>query len=232
MASSQNAVEQGLDHPSQPIPNAAYPDAPYQPGSGFHGRGHANGNTAVSTHLAPVLAGNNATPHSTCQPSSSNPSVGSTGPSTWPASIPDVPPPPYVRNEESGPSSWPRIQPRSNRHNAHVHQQTVRTNSVPLQNLSIATTSPGSPSPPSASTTQQEQLPSPHTPSSSSASTSTQAGKLGPVAEARRRRRRRMKLCIVVLSLAVVFVLALILGVALGVLKSTARNDDHKPQYV
>ncbi|KIE00115.1 hypothetical protein MAJ_03772, partial [Metarhizium majus ARSEF 297] len=210
------APQESPDHPSQSIPNAAYPDAPYQPGSGFHG----DASTPASTSLATSVTGNNTTSYSASSTASPNQSAANTGPSSWhqtavlSTSIPDSPPPPYVRDQHSSPYITAQTRPASHWTGTQSNRRVEQPDSVPLQRL-----------PPAASITQHDQLPSAYTTGSGSITTSTRTVKLGPVAEARRRRRRRVIICVVVLAAVIVFVLALIIGIALGVLRNTARDD-------
>lgn len=232
MNSSQNPFGEEPDHPSQSIPNAAYPDAPYQPGSGFHGNGSTTASTGREGLASSVAGHDTSTTYSnsySTSPNSSSPNTSApsghqtTSPSV---AIPDVPPPPYVRHEQPSPYIPTRTQTISRWTGAGAGngQQNGQPESVPMQNLSLATSAQGSLAP-SVPITQQEQLPSPYTTGSGSISVSTQAGKPGPLAEARRRRRRRVKICIVILIAVCLFILALIIGIALGVLKSSARNN-------
>ncbi|KID89391.1 hypothetical protein MGU_03438 [Metarhizium guizhouense ARSEF 977] len=210
------APQESPDHPSQSIPNAAYPDAPYQPGSGFHG----DASTPASTSLATSVTGNNTTSYSASSTASPNQSAANTGPSSWhqtavlSTSMPDSPPPPYVRDQHSSPYITAQTRPASHWTGTQSNRRVEQPDSVPLQRL-----------PPAASITQHDQLPSAYTTGSGSITTSTRTVKLGPVAEARRRRRRRVIICVVVLAAVIVFVLALIIGIALGVLRNTARDD-------
>ncbi|KAG8415396.1 hypothetical protein J3459_011291 [Metarhizium acridum] len=219
--------QESPDHPSQSIPNAAYPDTPYQPGSGFHG----DASTPASTGLATSVAGNNTTSHSASSTASPNQSAANTGPSSWhqaaalSTSIPDSPPPPYVRDEHSRPYITAQTRPASHWTGTPSNRRNEQPESVPLQSLSLASSSQCCRAPAAASITQHDQLPSACTTGSGSITASTRTVKLGSVAEARRRRRRRVTICLVLLAAVIVFVLALIIGIALGVIRNTARND-------
>ncbi|KAH0596894.1 hypothetical protein MHUMG1_05202 [Metarhizium humberi] len=208
--------QESPDHPSQSIPNAAYPDAPYQPGSGFHGDASA----PVSTSLATSVTGNNSTSYSASSTASPNQSAANTGPSSWhqttvlSTSMPDGPPPPYVRDQHSSPYITAQTRPASHWTGTQSNRRVEQPDSVPLQRL-----------PQAASITQHDQLPSAYTTGSGSITASTRTVKLGSVAEARRRRRRRVIICLVLLAAVIVFVLALVIGIALGVLKNTARDN-------
>jgi hypothetical protein len=51
------------------------------------------------------------------------------------------------------------------------------------------------------------------------------AYKLGPVAAARARRRRKLQMCAVALCLTLLFMLALIIGILMGVVKVQWKNN-------
>ncbi|KAK9442983.1 hypothetical protein VB005_04046 [Metarhizium brunneum] len=219
--------QESPDHPSQSIPNAAYPDAPYQPGSGFHG----DASTPASTSLATSVTGNNTTSYSASSTASPNQSAAHTGPSSWhqtavlSTSMPDSPPPPYVRDQHSSPYITAQTRPASHWTGTQSNRRVEQPDSVPLQRLPLAASSQCNRERSAASITQHDQLPSAYTTGSGSITASTRTVKLGSVAEARRRRRRRVIICLVLLAAVIVFVLALTIGIALGVLKNTARDD-------
>ncbi|KPM39854.1 hypothetical protein AK830_g6684 [Neonectria ditissima] len=199
-------------HPSQPIPDAAYPDdSPYQPGGGSTHTGSrpSLGGVDSSSHLS----------HLDTTPSYS-PVSSRFAPSPWTVpdpqgplpAIPSGPPPPYDHPTRPPPSAYSPLDTASALHSS----AAVQPASPGLSHL--APPSPYSVRPPP---------PSPPNPyGSSGSSLDNGPPKLGPVAEARLRRRRKQKLCAFAACAVLLFLVAVAVGVALGVHKVQLKGND------
>lgn len=221
----QSTSEESPQHPSQPIHDAAYPDTPYQPGFGpqrplqtvtsHDTTSHQTGSISPSPHSPPqVYNRNRELGPGARQPSPSSWPHGGT--SSSPANFPDVPPPPYVPNEQPTPNLSPSWT------GSHA---SAPGESIPLQNFPrprpVVSTATSSTVP---FINQQPASPYPQG-SSISTPASTQANKYGPNALAQRRRRRR-KICLVVIAVIIIFIIALVIGIGLGVIKGSAHNNN------
>ncbi|KFA76728.1 hypothetical protein S40288_09592 [Stachybotrys chartarum IBT 40288] len=208
-------------HPSQSIPDAAYPDTPYRPG-----QGQQSSASSYSLHSSGSFTNShgqsgfdfdgfrpNLPSHQSWQQSAPSQSITVHGSST----VPDVPPPPYAPSPTS---------PSSQRHDdsiqsiplqpihplaspppthVHAHDNAYGTSYYPA-------TSPMSPTRPYGF------------PGAMGSNSSTCSGKLGPVAQ--QRRRRRLKICLICLTVIVLAILGLILGVAMGVIKERQHGQE------
>lgn len=220
-------------HPSDSIPDAAYPDSSYRPSDGPHEFSPMNTSTASlphsiqsppqqqhPTYLQPhqqpyqhqysnsqtSFTGNTSTYPAT--PASPNPNQVANSP--W-QSEPAGPPPPY--DPSQAPSFYSPLSAPAAAHTS-------------SSNLQIHTGPPGSSSgsfaPPSPYSMQSSQFPS-----------SPEPGyvKYGPIAEARRRRKRKMKICIITMCFLFLFFIAMTIGIALGVLKVQFKDRDNDDPY-
>ncbi|KAH6973688.1 hypothetical protein BKA56DRAFT_619895 [Ilyonectria sp. MPI-CAGE-AT-0026] len=228
-------------HPSQSIPNAAYPDSAYQPSHGgsdkpaqgvssspVMGMGTSPG---IGMGITPVSSHPQLHQHHSYSPSQqshlaafshqSSPSSSRIAPSPWGVSgpqgvpIPTGPPPPYDPTQP--PSSYSPLDassPHSPSRPADLHVQPTPPASTHY--------------PPSLSSAQSPHPPSPNPYSTAGSSLENGSNKLGPIAEARRRKKRKVKICVVALCAVILFMIALIVGVALGVLKVQFKGgNDH-----
>ncbi|KAK7409395.1 hypothetical protein QQX98_008457 [Neonectria punicea] len=198
-------------HPSQSIPDAAYPDdSPYQPGGS---RPDLGVNSSVGGHISPVSSHQQQQQHHQDRYSPSHlhttpsysPHHSPATPSSWaavpePQAIPSGPPPPYDPTQPPSAYSPPD------------------TASPARPARAVLPTPPGSShyAPPS---------PNPYGSAGSSLENGSHS-KLGPVAEARLRKRRKQKICIFAMCAVLLFLVALIVGVALGVLKVQFKGND------
>ncbi|KAH7019891.1 hypothetical protein EDB80DRAFT_209903 [Ilyonectria destructans] len=220
-------------HPSQSIPNAAYPDSAYQPGHSTYQPSHGGSDKpAQGVSSSPVSSHPQLHQHHSYSPSQqshlgafshqSDPSSSRIAPSPWGVSgpqgvpIPTGPPPPYDPTQP--PSSY---SPLDNASSSHSPSRPV--------DLHIQPTPPASTHYlPSLSSAQSPHPPSPNPYSTAGSSLENGSNKLGPIAEARRRKKRKVKICIVALCAVLLFMIALIVGVALGVLKVQFKGgNDH-----
>ncbi|KAH7176449.1 hypothetical protein EDB81DRAFT_37710 [Dactylonectria macrodidyma] len=230
-------------HPSDSIHDAAYPDSSYQPSQGSGGGSDKPpqgvmpspmlGISPISSHpplqqqhsyspsqhsnmdaLSPHSSLNTNSHHNMAPPSP----WGVSGPPGGPVPIPTGPPPPYDPTQP--PSSYSPLD----------STPSSQSQSRP-SNLRILASAPTSTHyPPSVSSAQS---PYPHSPNPYGGSTGTSLenapGKLGPIAEARRRKKRKIKICVVALCAVLLFMIALIVGVAVGVLKVQLKGGNGGP---
>ncbi|KAF5004918.1 hypothetical protein FDECE_8601 [Fusarium decemcellulare] len=237
-------------HPSQSIPDAAYPDdSPYRPGSSNAHSPNPSLNppqiiipppapTTSSSSLHQQTYSPHASPYA---PAYSSPSSPNSGPSPWtpststivpapglhPNDIPQSPPPPYDPTQP--PAIYSPLEPVSSSHShpqppdPRMHPTPPGSSHYPPSSTPWPAAAPGSASSPYP--------PSPNPYGSSAGSSVNGAGgayKLGPVAAARAHRRRKMQMCAVALCAVVLFMLALIIGILMGVVKVQwkGRGDD------
>ncbi|KAF4979225.1 hypothetical protein FZEAL_4534 [Fusarium zealandicum] len=213
-------------HPSHSIPDAAYPDdSSYRPGDSSPSLNPSQ--VAIPPSIVTTTSSSSpqqtySTSHvSPFAPAYSNPpspnshatspySTTAAAPGLHPHDIPLSPPPPY--DPAQPPSVYSPLEP------------------VPAFQHAAPTPPESSHYAPS-STPWPQAAPSPN-PYGSSAGSSVNGGggayKLGPVAAERARRKRKMQMCAVALCAVVLFVLALIIGILMGVVKVQwkGRDDD------
>ncbi|RFU77643.1 hypothetical protein TARUN_4589 [Trichoderma arundinaceum] len=231
MDSYDDDIRRQQYHPSHSIPDAAYPDdspfrqqqlqlqAPYGPGGFGASPAHpSTGISPLSSHM-----GSQPAYQSQHQPQPQHQGA-------WaPYDIPNSPPPPYDPSQAPSAYQYPQIDAATlatpaTQPNARIdaHMQTGGIEMMPLQGAATAASPAQAPPPaPGAST-----------------SALTQAShavedpyKLDAAAAERRRKQRRLKLCIIVLAVIFIFFGALIIGVALGVVKGALNKPDHGPDF-
>lgn len=227
-------------HPSQSIPDAAYPqDAPYHRGQGQSiGLGGGSPHLPVdeaSSHSPVYSTGTNTSPPALHPPIAG---VSTPAPSTWTPppgvdrssppwrvadpradnNIPSSPPPPY--DATRAPAAYSPLAP--------VDGRSANDSNVTLAQTQSALEDPRAeavalvPPPRSPASQHSGEHPNPH-----SVASTADGGphKLGPVAQARRRK-RRLRICAAFACCIGVFVLAVILGVLFGVIKLQQMGDD------
>ncbi|RSL70476.1 hypothetical protein CEP51_012194 [Fusarium floridanum] len=236
-------------HPSQSIPDAAYPDdSPYRPGSSNNNNNNNNTPSLsppqiiIPQHQGPSTSTSSLpqqaySPSHAGSPFYSNPSSPNSVPSPWqqqqstttptslhPHDIPSSPPPPYDPTQP--PAAYSPLEPVRSLHLNPTPPGSSHYGSAP-------TPWPAAPAPTAPNPyQQQQQVPLSPNPYGSSAGSSVNGGvggayKLGPVAAARARRRRKLQMCAVALCAMLVFMLALIIGILLGVVKvQWKKNHD------
>lgn len=182
-------------HPSQSIHDAAYPDDSPYRPSTAGSLPHAS-RSSVSIQQHTYSPHQ---PYGSFMPGPPSPNPNASWPASHQIDIPQGPPPPYELAQLSATSS--PAQPAA------------------IHSLSQASTLQAHPSPPGSF--YHLPSPSPYRP----ADAAVETYKLGPTAKARQRRRRRIHICSVALGLTVLFIIALIVGVAMGVLKVKFKDD-------
>ncbi|KAH6607254.1 hypothetical protein Trco_003567 [Trichoderma cornu-damae] len=220
MDSYDDDIQRQQYHPSHSIPDAAYPDdSPFrqqqlrlQASHGAGGLGvsplHPSaGMSPLSCRVGDHQAGFHQPQHHLHQPQQHH--------GGWtPYDIPSSPPPPYDPGQ--APSAYPRPQTDATtlaapaaRPNARVdvHAQAGAIEMVPLQVVTAA-----------AASTSAFAL----TPAGNAAAEDPY--KLDAAASERRRKQRRLKVCVIVLVVVFMFCGALIIGVALGILKGALNK--------
>ncbi|KAM6535488.1 hypothetical protein FALCPG4_005046 [Fusarium falciforme] len=227
-------------HPSQSIPDAAYPDdSPYRPGDSINNTPTLNPPQIIipqpqgpSTSSSSLPQQAYSPPHAG-SPFYSNPSSPNSVPSPWqqqqsttptslhPHDIPSSPPPPYDPTQP--PAIYSPLEPVRSHHHNPTPPGSSHYGSAP-------TPWPAAPAPAAYQQQQQQQAPLSPNPYSSTPGSSVNGGvggayKLGPVAAARARRRRKLQMCAVALCLTVLFMLALIIGILMGVVKVQWKNN-------
>ncbi|KAK5998850.1 hypothetical protein PT974_01234 [Cladobotryum mycophilum] len=236
-------------HPSDSIPNAAYPDAPYQPGTGgrpppdammgIHNHQALYGmNYSTPSHASTIMGTSSlgaSSPSLLTQPSSLG-HVSSYQHSSWPDStIPDVPPPPYE------PSRAPSSNSPLNTRSVTSHQHTPSGSALALA-MPMGTTERGRGSevartvemiPLQDMPTRPSATHPPPVRSSASSAVETGSNKPAPLMTARERRKRGLKICLIILIAFIIFAIALSVGIAMGVFKEyhhrRPKNDDYPP---
>ncbi|KAL7790810.1 hypothetical protein V8C37DRAFT_177124 [Trichoderma ceciliae] len=238
MDSYDDDIQRQQYHPSHSIPDAAYPDdspfrqqqqqLQFQLQDSYGARGYGTSPLHPSVGMTPLPShvgnqpGYHQAQHHQHQPQHQG---------AWqPFDIPSSPPPPYDPSQAPGTYTYPQIDaatlatPATRPHTrVDVHFQTGGIEMVPLQVVTTVT-----------SPTQRAPLAL-----GASASALTQASnasedpyKLDAAAAERRRKQRRLKVCIIVLAVVFMFFGALIIGVALGVVKGALnRQPDHDPDF-
>ncbi|KAF7554157.1 hypothetical protein G7Z17_g3141 [Cylindrodendrum hubeiense] len=217
-------------HPSQSIPDAAYPDSSYQPSYGGSDKPPLGATSSpVSSHpqhqqqhsYSPSSSQPSQPSHLGAFSSQSSPNSSRIAPSPWSApspqgvTMPSGPPPPYDPTQP--PSSYSPLDSSSH----------SRSNSRPTDLHIQPTPAASTHYPPSLSSAQSPHAPSPNPYSTTGSSLENASQKLGPVAEARLRKKRKMKICVVTMCAVILFIIALIIGVAVGVLKVRFNKDKH-----
>ncbi|KAI5464225.1 hypothetical protein BGZ63DRAFT_421287 [Mariannaea sp. PMI_226] len=225
-------------HPSQSIPDAAYPeDSPYRPGQ----PGGSMTITPVSSHQI-YTPSQSTDPYSGISPFTATshqiPPASSSAP--WHVDdpraqvIPSSPPPPYDPTRVPAAYFPPisdgnihNLNPHPNHgHNHNNHSNSNNSSSISLAHIPDSHMQP-TPTPPPGSTryspsprpSQSPYPPSSPNPYSAGSTLENDPHKLGPVAAARLRKKRKLQLCCIALCAFALFFVALIVGVALGVLK-------------
>ncbi|KAK7425341.1 hypothetical protein QQZ08_008238 [Neonectria magnoliae] len=205
-------------HPSQSIPDAAYPDdSPYQPGGSRPDLGvnsSVGGTSPVSSHQQQQHHQDRYSPSHLHTTPAYSPHPSPAAPSSWaavpePQAIPSGPPPPYDPTQP--PSAYSPLDTASP-----ARPAAAAVMPTPPGSSHYAPPSPYSAHPPS---------PNPYGSAGSSLENGSHS-KLGPVAEARLRKRRKQKICIFAMCAVLLFLVALIVGVALGVLKVQFKGND------
>ncbi|KAL6893326.1 hypothetical protein GGI43DRAFT_179488 [Trichoderma evansii] len=234
MAPYDDDVHQQQYHPSNSIPDAAYPDdSPFrlQLQSNYGNGGFPTGPSHPMPGFTPL--GSHVGSQPGYQPQHQ---VQPQQQGAWqPYDIPSSPPPPY--DPSQAPSAYPYPQNNATNTaaaqttNAHtrvdVHVQTEGIEMMPLQTVPTATsTSPAHMAPlaPGASTSALTQA----------SQAAEDPYKLDAAAMERRRKQRRLRICIIIMAVVFFFFGALIIGVALGVVKGalnhpppSSNHDDH-----
>ncbi|GFP53062.1 hypothetical protein TASIC1_0002024600 [Trichoderma asperellum] len=223
MASYDDDLHRQQYHPSNSIPDAAYPDdSPFrlQLQSTYVGGGFPTGPSHPMPGFTPLG------PHVGNQPGyQPQHQVQPQQQGTWqPYDIPSSPPPPY--DPSQAPSAYPYPQNDAtttaaqtiNPHaRADVHAQTGGIEMMPLQTVPTATaTAPTHMAPlaPGASTSALTQA----------SHAAEDPYKLDAAAMERRRKQRRLRICIIVMAVVFFFCGALIIGLALGVVKGALNH--------
>ncbi|PTB70420.1 hypothetical protein BBK36DRAFT_1174209 [Trichoderma citrinoviride] len=230
MDSYDDDIQRQQYHPSHSIPDAAYPDdSPFrqqqqQQQLQFQASYGAGGFGTSPVH--PPAAVTPLSSHTGNEPGYQPQHQRQTqNQEAWqPYDIPSSPPPPYDPSQAPAAYQYPPIHapavaiPAATHPNTHAdgHVQAVGIELMPL---------------PVATTAVPPQQTAPLAPA---VSTSVEdAYKLDAASVERRRRQRRIKICLIVLTVVFIFIGALILGVAWGVLKKSINKhpDDHDDTF-
>ncbi|PON22773.1 hypothetical protein TGAM01_v208459 [Trichoderma gamsii] len=224
MASYDNEIHRQQYHPSNSIPDAAYPDdSPFrlQLQSNYAGRGLPTGPSHPMPGFTPLG------PHAGNQPGyQSQHQIQPQQQGAWqPYDIPSSPPPPYDPSQAPSAYSYPQNDATTTAaQTTNSHAQAGGIEMMPLQTIPTST-SPAhlAPLAPGASTSALTQA----------SHTVEDPYKLDAATMERRRKQRRLKVCIIVMAVVFFFCGALIIGIALGVVKGALNNhqppdhDDH-----
>ncbi|KAL7947831.1 hypothetical protein V8C42DRAFT_315793 [Trichoderma barbatum] len=224
MDSYDDDIQRQQYHPSHSIPDAAYPDdSPFRQqqlqhqasyGAGGFGAGPlhpSNGMTPLPSHVGSQPG---YQPQHQHQPQNQG---------AWqPYDIPSSPPPPYDPSQAPSAYQYPQIDATAlatpvTRPNARVdvHIQTGGIEMMPLQVATTAMSPQMAPLAPGASTSALTQA----------SNAAEDPYKLDAAAAERRRKHRRFKICIILLAVLFMFCGALIIGVALGVVKGALHKQ-------
>lgn len=224
-------------HPTQNIPDAAYPDSPYRPGSSY------SSNSRTQLHPISTSSTSNVAQTPTHLQPRQWPPVGQAQAQAQraadPSTLVEPPPPSYEQSQSQSSPSHTTSQPPSSYAPSvpqPVHQQHTGE-AIPMSTLSSNGTTVYDPSSASPQQQQQQQQQQywgnnangvPGSPSAVAGSAAQNggpgglaaAGKFGSVGERKRRSRRRLKICVFIVIAVLVLIIALIVGVALGVLRT------------
>lgn len=211
-----------LSHPSRPIHGAAYPEAPYQPGTG--GQSSTSRDNASASGTQPASQPDTFY-NAKGQTSHLDTAIGAAAPGL---AFTNGPPPPYDSNHAP---------------DAHSPLDTTTTPTSPIDlqpsntdGLNEARSRGGSSvqggSGPATVALRLTPIitPLPSRPSTPRPLTQESCGghqgndKLGPVAAARARKRRHLKICVIAGIALLIFLAALSVGVALGVIKGSLHR--------
>lgn len=218
MASYDDDIHRQQYHPSNSIPDAAYPDdSPFrlQLQSSYAGGGFPTGPSHPMAGFTPLG------PHVGHQPGyQSQHQVQPLQQGAWqPYDIPSSPPPPY--DPSQAPSAYPYPQNDATTAAAQTtnpHVQGGGIEMMPLQTVPTATSpthmAPLAPMASNSALTQANHV-------------VEDPYKLDAATMERRRKQRRLKICIIVTMVVFFFCGALIIGLALGVVKGALNN--HPP---
>ena len=224
--------------PTQNIPDAAYPDSPYRPGSSY------SGTSQTQLHPINTSSASNAATHSPThlQPRQWPPPVGQgqvQQGQAGPSALVEPPPPSYEQSQSQSSPSHTTSQPPSSY--APSVPQPVHTQhtgeAIPMSTLSSNGTTVYGPSSPSLQHSQQQQqyrggntngVGGPATAGrggglaaqNGGPGTAAAGGKFGTAGYRKRRSRRRLKICVFIVIAVLVLIIGLVVGVALGVLRS------------
>ncbi|KAH6888160.1 hypothetical protein B0T10DRAFT_69847 [Thelonectria olida] len=235
------------NHPSQSIPDAAYPDdSPYQPGHGSSGSPF--GGSAPHDAITPVSSHQTYTPSHSKSPyeypglppsdSSHQPASAGSSSAPWEPSdpraqiIPSVPPPPY------DPTRVPAAYSPLGGNSSNVTLSQSQSQSHPVfhePRVEGASTQPSieleylRPSHPSPSLHPSQTAIAPPTPVSEVGS-----HKLGPMVEAQQRRRRKnqkWKICAVISIALILFIIGMTIGLKVALRRNDDDDDDRGPPH-